>query len=82
MKLKDLLDVIRVYERIEINIHDYDTGIVFPLFDGIVFDFYVSPVAQTKWSSYYNKEVDVVESYYDDEYDDSFILITLKLATK
>lgn len=76
MKLSQFLDVIRSYELIEVYSKNYVCGEV-SIFKGLMCDFYILPNAVERYRKYYAKEVDVIESYYDDDLDDSIITITI-----
>lgn len=76
MKLSKLLDVTRCSELIEVYTKNDVCGEV-SIFKGLMWDFYIAPIARDRYHDYYKKEVDVIESYYDDDLDDSIITITI-----
>lgn len=76
MKLSKLLDVVRSCEIIEVYTKNDVCGEV-SIFKGLMWDFYIAPNARDRYHNYYTKQVDEIESYYDDDLDESIITITI-----
>lgn len=76
MKLYKFLDVIKSCEIIEVYTKNDVSG-EHCIFKGIMWDFYIAPASRDRYHSYYVKKIDTIESYYDDDSDDSVITITI-----
>lgn len=76
MKLYKLLDVLLSYQHIEI-IQEEDNGLLLPVFNGLMCDFYVFPSSRRKYVSWYNFSVDTVDTYFDDDLEKTIITITI-----